>query len=148
MSTQTLLQFGIIAFIGGCAVAIQSPLSGIIQQRLGVWESIFIVNLGAAIVSGIALIFLRGGQLYEWNQVPPYALIAGLFGVVIVGSIALAIPGIGLSRTLVLMIVGQLAVALLLEQFGWLGAPQRSVDVSRVLGMVLLLGGAFLVLKE
>ncbi len=127
MTTQTLLQFGIIALIGGCAIGLQSPLGSIIQQRLGVWESILIINLGATIVATVALLYLRGGQLYQWNQLPPQALLAGVLGVVIVGTTVSAIPQIGLSRTLILLIVGQMTVALLAEQFGWLGAPQRSI---------------------
>lgn len=129
------------------AAALQSPMAGIIGERLGLWESIFIIHLGGALASLLPLIWLRGGHLGEWRSLPWYALIAGAYGLVVIGSIAYCIPRIGAAPTLATFVAGQLTLALVMDQFGLFGLPVRPVEASRVAGLVLLLGGTWLLLR-
>jgi bacterial/archaeal transporter family-2 protein len=45
-------------------------------------------------------------------------------------------------------IAGQLTLAVVVDQFGWLGLAQRSITASRVAGIVLLAAGVFLVVRN
>ena len=45
----------LIGLAGGAAVGLQSPLASMISQRLGIFESVFIVHLGGAIVAIVPL---------------------------------------------------------------------------------------------
>jgi len=42
-------------------------------------------------------------------------------------------------------VFGQLAAALVLDSFGWLGAPRAPLNVWRVVGVVLVFAGVLLV---
>ena len=48
---QSLVLVILLGLLGGIAVGIQAPLASLISQRLGVLESIFIVQLGGALFS-------------------------------------------------------------------------------------------------
>lgn len=137
----------LIGVIGGVAVGIQSPLSSMISQKLGVLESIFIVHLGGAIFALIPLIIYGGGKLSQWRSVPWYALCAGAFGLVVIFAMSYMIPRVGVATSLIILLAGQLLIGTVLDYFGWLGAAQKSLDVTRILGLAVVLLGAWLSVK-
>jgi transporter family-2 protein len=49
------------------------------------------------------------------------------------------------ATTIALLIAGQLAAALIVDHFGWLGVPVRPVNPYRVLGGGCLLAGVLLI---
>lgn len=137
----------LMAVVGGVAITFQSLFSGVIGSKVGVFESVFIVHAGGMLLAGVIVAFLRGGNLGAWNTVPWYTLTAGLLGVVIVGSISYAVPRIGLAATLTWAIVAQLTFGAILDHFGLLGAMQRSFDPPRIVGLLALAMGTWLVVR-
>lgn len=57
----------------------------------------------------------------------------------------LLIPRLGAATVLALLVAGQLLASIALDHFGLFGLPQRPVDLSRLAGAVLLLGGVVLI---
>jgi bacterial/archaeal transporter family-2 protein len=45
-------------------------------------------------------------------------------------------------------IAGQLAMAVIVDHFGWLGVARQPVTIARVAGIVLLAAGVFLVVRN
>lgn len=141
-----LLPVLIIATIGGIAVTLQGNFMGTMTRSLGTLESMFITYGSGGLV--VALLFLlRGGTLSGWRTVPPYAFTAGLLGLVIVGSIGFATARYGLIVTFAIILVAQYASAALIDHFGLFGATIQPLDGQRLLGIALLLVGAWLVLR-
>lgn len=137
----------LVAFLGGLAIGFQNPLAAIMGQRIGALESAFVVHLGGALFGGVAVAALAGGGLDGWREVPTYAWGAGLLGVILVASVAFAVPRIGLAATVALIILGQLLLSAWLDHYGVLGLPVRSFDLARGAGLALLLVGAWLVVR-
>ena len=137
----------LIGLAGGVAVGLQGPLASIITQRLGTYESVFIVHLGGALVALIPLLFLRGGNLGQWRSVPWYAWFAGAFGLVVIAAISYAIPRIGVAGAVTSIVAGQLVISAALDHFGWLGASVRPIDGPRALGLAVLFLGVWLTVK-
>src|SRR5215510_3689339 len=137
----------LIGLIGGSAVGLQSPLASMITQRLGLFESVFIVHLGGAIIALIPLLIYSGGKLSEWRNLPWYALGAGIFGLVVIGSISYMIPRIGIAAAITTIVAGQLLVGTVLDHFGLLGATPRSMDPTRAFGLAIVLVGVWLTVR-
>ena len=138
----------LIGLAGGAAVGLQSPLASMISQRLGIFESVFIVHLGGAIVALVPLLlFMGGGRLSQWRSVPWYALCAGVFGLVVIAAISYMIPRVGVAASITAIVAGQLLVGLFLDHFGLLGASLRPIDATRVLGIGVVLAGVWLTVK-
>ena len=137
----------LIGLAGGVAVGVQSPLASMISGQLGTLEGIFIVHIGGAIASLIPLLFLGGGKLGNWRSVPWYALCAGIFGLVVIGAVSYMIPRIGVAGSIITIVAGQLLVGTLLDQFGLLGATQRSLDPARIIGLAVVFVGVWLTVK-
>lgn len=135
-----------IAVLAGIAVALQGQFMGASNRIAGTVNSMLLTYGVGALVAALLWLVRRedGGSVRE---VPWYAWSAGALGLVIVGGIGFAAPRLGLGRTLVLTIAAQLAAALLIDHYGWLGAPQRAFDAARAVGLALTVGGAWLIVK-
>jgi bacterial/archaeal transporter family-2 protein len=144
---QAALIFVVIGVIGGIAVGLQGPLASLIGQRLGLLESVFIVHLGGLVAAGVPLLLRRGGALASWHTLPWYALIAGVFGLVVLGAVNLTIPRLGTTATVVLIVVGQLIIGLVIDQFGLLSTTARPIDLARIIGLLLLFAGTYLIVR-
>jgi len=144
---QSILLILLIGLAGGIAVGLQSPLASMMSQRLGTLESIFIVHAGGALIALIPLLVYGGGKLGQWRSVPWYALVAGVFGLVVIGAISYMIPRIGVAGSIITVVAGQLLVGTILDQFGWLGAMQRPLDATRLIGLVIVMLGVWLTVK-
>jgi transporter family-2 protein len=137
----------LIGLAGGIAVGLQSPLASMLSQRLGIFESVFIVHLGGAILALIPLLFYSGGRLSQWRSVPWYALCAGIFGLVVISAISYMIPRVGVAASITTVVAGQLLVGMILDHFGLLGASERALDPTRVSGMIVVLVGVWLTVR-
>jgi len=66
---------------------------------------------------------------------------AGVSGAVYVGCLALAVPRVGTATTIAFVVAGQLSMSVITDESGLLFQP-ANVDTQRVLGPLLVLGGA------
>ena len=137
----------LIGLTGGIAVGLQSPLASMISQRLGFLESIFIVHIGGAVFSLLPLLFLGGGRLGQWRNVPWYALAAGFFGLVVIAAVSFTIPRVGVAAAITTVVAGQILMSAVLDQFGWLGATVRPLDAPRILGLAVVMLGVWLTVR-
>jgi len=141
----TILLIILVGLAGGVAVGLQSPMASMITQRLGIFESVFIVHIGGALVALIPLVY--GSKLSQWRSVPWYALSAGIFGLVVIASISYIIPRAGVATSITTIVAGQLLVGTILDQYGWLGVAVKPLDVTRILGLGVVLVGVWLTAK-
>ena len=144
---ESILLIILIGMAGGIAVGLQSPLASMISQRLGIFESVFIVHIGGALMALLPLLFYGGGKLAQWRSIPWYALGAGIFGLIVIGAISYMIPRIGIAGTITTIVAGQLLVGTILDHFGWLGAAGRPMEPTRAIGLAVVLVGVWLTVK-
>ncbi len=137
----------ILATIGGVAVALQGQFMGLMDKNIGTAESVFITYVSGGILAAVAMIASRGGNLKAVQSVPWYALSAGLVGLVIVGTIGYTVPRLGLSKAFTIIVASQFLVASILDHYGLLGAAVRPMDLSRLVGMALLIAAVWLIVK-
>ena len=56
-------------------------------------------------------------------------------------------PRLGATTALALIIIGQLAMGILIDQFGLFGVAVRPVDLVRLAGAGLLIAGGYLIIR-
>jgi transporter family-2 protein len=143
---QSIFIILLIGLAGGMAIGLQSPMASIISQRIGVLESIFIIHIGGAIAVLFPML-ANGSKLGQWRNVPWYTLVAGAFGLVVIFSMSYMIPRIGVAAALITLLAGQLLVGSLLDHFGLLGTTLRPFDLTRGLGLAVVMLGVWLTVK-
>lgn len=78
-------------------------------------------------------------------RVPWYGWTGGLLGVGYVLTITWSLKRVGAANLFALVVAGQLVTALLLDQAGWLGLERSTWSLSKLVGVALLVGGAYLI---
>lgn len=144
---QSIILIILVGLAGGVAVGLQAPLASLMTQRIGVFESIFIVHLGGAMFALVPLLIIGGGRIEQWRSVPWYALCAGFFGLVVLSAVSYTIPRVGVATSIITIVAGQLAVATVLDQYGLLGAGVRPLGPARILGLAVVMLGVWLTVK-
>ena len=137
-----------VGLLGGMAIGLQAPLANLISQKLGVLESVFYVHLGGALFVALALLFIGGGKVAQWQIVPWHAWLAGVMGVLGVAATLIMIPRIGIAGAVTLIIAGQLSTAAAIDHFGLLGVTPRPIEWQRFGGLALVLFGAWLAVRR
>lgn len=76
---------------------------------------------------------------------PWWMWIGGLCGAVIVLGNAWLVGELGVGVFTMSLLVGQLALSMLMEHLGWLGAPRKAIAWPQIVGILLMLGGVALI---
>ena len=123
------------ALNGGLGVKLQNPaLAATI---------LFIVGLA---VSVTYLLVFEGvpAELYKSN-IPWYFYFAGVFVMFYIFSITWVAPRFGISNAISFVLLGQLVAMSFIDHFGFIGALQNSLSLQRLIGLILMAVGVFMV---
>ena len=64
-----------------------------------------------------------------------------------IAAISYMILRVGVAASITAVVAGQLLVGTILDQYGWLGAAVKPLDLTRILGLGVLLVGVWLTVK-
>ena len=140
----------VVAAVIGGLVAVQAPLNSQLGRTVGGINA----SVVALFVSFVALLALATvtdgiGGIRRIGDAPVHvALGGGLVGGLFVGSIVFTVRALGVGGLTALTIAAQLAVALAIDHFGWLGVERSPVTAARLSGVVLLGLGTWLVIRD
>jgi bacterial/archaeal transporter family-2 protein len=137
------------AFTGGL-VAMQAPVNSGLGKSIGTWQAAFVsFAIGTVALSIIASLSSDGlGQVTEVRHVSLVYLTGGLLGAAYVTSILVAVRALGAGGVVAASIAGQLAVSVVVDHFGLIGVARQPVTVTRVVGVILLALGTYLVVRD
>lgn len=136
-----------IGITGGIAVGVQSTIAGKMSQQVGGAASSFVIHISGAILSAILLVTRGGEQIQNWRNLSWYMLGAGVFGVILYLTLSHTIPRFGAASAIVLILIGQLVMGMVIDQFGLFSIPIRPIDGYRILAAVLLIAGGYLMIR-
>jgi transporter family-2 protein len=139
----------IMAFIAGTFLPVQAGLNSRLGKSIEspVYASMISFITGAFVLL-IYILFTK--QHVSWaglKTAPAYTWIAGALGAFYVTTVILAFPRIGPALTFGLVVLGQMVIAILLDHFNILVAQQHSINIWRVLGVILIVSGVIVIRK-
>jgi transporter family-2 protein len=90
-------------------------------------------------------LFLSGqvNTINHLNSVPAYLYLAGFVSAFVVLGTTFLIPHIGARKFFILLIAGQILMAIVVSHFGLLESPQDPINMKKMIGAILVLAGAF-----
>ncbi|MGE4272651.1 MAG: DMT family transporter [Desulfitobacterium sp.] len=139
--------FVFVAILGGMLLGIQTPINGALGKRIGGIEGALVSFTVGMISLLFAVLFFGKGNLSQVAQVPKLWLVGGALGAVAVTCSILSVQRIGVTSVLTAAVLGQIMVGLIIDHFGLLGVAKVPVNSLRLLGVALMIGGLFLVLR-
>ncbi len=143
--------YTIIVLCIGCFLAIQGSINTQLTSFLKHPFQGALVNFIVGTFCLIGLNFIFKTQVPEWETVkttPWYLFVGGVLGAIFVSSVIFFIPKIGVTTVLAASIAGQLIASSIIDHYGFFGVPTHSISLGRILGILLLLSGIFLIQKH
>jgi transporter family-2 protein len=141
----------LISALAGIGVAIQTGVNS--QLRHDTNNPIF-TALVSFTTGTVALLILYFGffksspafpENYEFQW---WKFIGGLMGVIYITVVVIAAPRIGAANSLGFIVAGQFLAAIIIDHYGWMGMPMKTISMTRIAGIVLLIAGAYLIQKK
>jgi transporter family-2 protein len=142
----SLLVVVAIALLGGLAGALQSQFLGEMEERVGTLASAFVTYAGGGLAVAVLMLVFQGSRLSELRELPWWVFGSGVLGLVIVAALGVSVSNLGLGAGLTLFTAASLILAAVIEHLGWFG-DGRSLDAIRILGIGLVIGGTWMVVR-
>lgn len=136
----------IIAFIGGVSLTLEGAIGGALGQNIGELEASYYVFLVAFLILSPFVLTLRRKNLSTMVTLPQWQLIGGFFGAAFLVVLFFSVTRLGVGITMTAVIIGQFIISIVIDHFGWLGAPPFKFNRNRFIAIVLLAGALFLIL--
>lgn len=146
------MSLGVFAAIfAGATFGTLTAIEGSIARSIGPVNASLVEHMAAGVLSVLALlvVFSRSGLTFgEVRSVLPLAGFAGILVIVAVAGIAYSLPKIGVAAGNIALVFGQMAVAIAVDTFGIGGYERIPLTGSRIIGLLLLAAGVYLVLPR
>jgi transporter family-2 protein len=146
------LFFFLLAVSAGAAVSVQAVINGSLGAQLNNSMLAATISFGVGFVVALMILIFSGGlteaTTLSLKGISPLLYTGGVLGVLYVTSVLFLVPKIGVGSTIILVIAGQLLVSVLIDHFSLLGVTSRALDGPRILGLLLVVAGAYLVIRK
>lgn len=139
----------LLTALTGGMIALQAPINSGLGRAVGTFQAAFLSFLiGTMLLAAIAALSGGFGGLAEARSVAPHYLIGGLLGAAYVTTVLVTVRTLGAGGVTAATITGQLTMSVAVDQFGWLGVQRQPISLTRVVGLVLLAAGTYLIVRD
>jgi transporter family-2 protein len=143
----SIVLIALVAVVGGAAVSIQAQLLSLMDRGVGTLVGVFVTYTGGGLLISLAMLAVQGNKLGGITGLPWYTFLSGAVGLVIVGAIGYSAQRLGLVSAFTIIVASQFITAVLIDQFGLLGATLHPMNISRSVGVLLTLSGVWMILR-
>ncbi|MFH0959931.1 MAG: DMT family transporter [Pseudomonadota bacterium] len=140
----------ILAFIAGACAPTQAGINAQLGSVAGDPSLAAMISfiVGAAGLTAYVLVTgVSWPSIRIFVEAPWWLWTGGLLGAILVFVSIVLAPKLGATATLGLIVAGQMIVSVILDHYGLVGYEEHHVNLSRILGVVLLLSGVILIKK-
>lgn len=146
-----ILVFILAAVVIGTLMPVQAAINAEFTRFLKHPYLAAIISLltGALIMSLILVVQgFPTQEIKRLTEASPRLFLGGILGAIFVSSSMFFIPRMGATAMIASFITGQLLMSVMMDHFGLFGLPAQPVSITRILGVLLLFTGLFLVVKK
>ena len=137
-----------LALAAGMSVVVQQILNANLRSELNsaVWSGFTSYVLGVLCMVAMAIAVREPiPSVSMMARIPWWAWSGGLFGAIFIGISILVAHQLGAAALIALLVTGQMLASIVLDHFGWLGLESRPIDLTRLIGVCLLIAGVVLI---
>ena len=151
MDTSSGIGIGLVVALGaGISIGLQRVFTGFLGQLVPPSYAGLSIHLAGAVV-GLALVLATLSTQSGVAITPRVVLLsflAGAAGMLIIMGVAFAFPRVGQVIGQTALIMGQMVIAVVVDTFGLAGGSPLPLDGRRILGIVVLAVGIYLLLPR
>ena len=130
----------------GALISVYMPMNSAVSKALGstVAANVIFFSVGLLTTIIFYLIFEPIKTILAVATVPPHLLTSGFFSAVLILGMTYLIPEMGTRKLFILIIAGQIMMALIVSHYALFGSPHDPLTVRKTLGAVTLIAGVVL----
>ena len=141
----------ILVILAGLAIAIQTGVNAQLNVLLKnpVFTSLVSFMVGTVGLLSFILFTDRNALVQQFPNLQTHwwKYTGGLLGAFYISVIVIVAPRLSAATTIGFAVASQLIFAVIFDHFGWLGFPLKEVSFARILGVILLIAGVYLIRK-
>lgn len=141
----------IIAVIIGALMPLQAGINAELTRFLKHPYLAALISFTIGTITLSIMILSQGLPIEELKRIPsasPHLFLGGLMGALFVGSSIFLIPKMGATTMIGAYITGQLIISIFIDHYGWLGIPATEISPAKVVGVLLMFAGLYLVMGK
>lgn len=137
------------SIVAGVSIAIQVVLNQCLERHVSKILTVLICQIGSMIPALIVIVFQistdKDFVFTGLRHAPWYTMIGGIFGFFTVFLVLFAMKNMSMASVVALVTCGQLAFSAALDHFGILGLEKAPLTANRILGIIILGLGTYLI---
>ncbi len=146
-----MVYFILLSLLAGMAVVTQANINAYVGTLLSssVVATLIALILSTSVVFIASLLYVKQLPSFETIKIIPLYLwlSIGLLGAFALGTFYYVIPKIGILSMISYSLCGQLIISMVFSHFGWLNMPVSTITLSKILGIISMMIGIFLINK-
>lgn len=141
----------ILGVLAGFLPPLQTAINGKLRVATGSLLGATFISFFVGTIILIALILITQRRLEipmydtQKNRIPIWVYMGGIFGIFILTGNIVLLPALGSVLTTMVFILGQMIMALTIDQFGMFNLQKRKIDSRRIATLVLMVIGIMFV---
>lgn len=149
-SFYTPIFYALLMLIAGLGIPIMAVLNGGLGAKLNspTLATTILFIVGGIISLGYLLLFGGGIKLNSAQSIPAYFYFGGFFVCFYIFGITWVAPKFGIGNAVSFVLLGQLISMTIIDHYGLLGARNYAISIQRVIGLVFMVLGVFLVVRR
>ena len=142
--------YALTMLFAGIGIPIMAALNAGLGTKLQGSALAAAILFCVAMVASLTYLLLVEGipTSFSAPSTPFYFYLGGLFVVFYVLSVTWIAPRFGIGNAVAFVLLGQLISMATIDQFGLLGAPQTTLTLPRLMGLLFMAIGVFLVVRK
>lgn len=139
--------FMILTLVLGMLLPIEAAVNGKLMRTFGhpVIGAAIAFLIGTILLGSYALVLQKPITLDAVKETSWYDWTGGVIGAIYVTGIIMIIPRLGAGFAFALIVGGQLLMSLIMDHYGMLGLPVTEINWNKILGVLLLIVGVWLI---
>ena len=140
----------LLGIVAGFGLSVQVAMNSQLRRTLQNANTAALISFLVGTLGLITLLVITHTEMPardSFASVPLWAWFGGLLGAFYVASSTVVAAQLGTTSLLALALAGQLATALVIDHFGWLGMPEHPITLIRLAGVGLLGAGVWLITR-
>ncbi|SHI98905.1 transporter family-2 protein [Clostridium amylolyticum] len=131
----------LFSIIAGAFMSLQGVFNTKLSEKIGSWETNFVVQLSGAVLTLIIMLIFGKGELREIKNANKLYLFGGVLGVAIIFTVMEGMKNLGPTYAVATILVAQLITAALIEAFGLFEASKVRFTLNEIIGVVIMIIG-------
>jgi len=140
-----------LAILAGSLIPVQTSANAQLSKVVGGLYPATLIVFAVALTLIIAVLLVSRSSFPNYSQissVPLYGWLGGIIAVIYILALTFLAPKLGIGIVTVLVVSGQCISITIIEHFGLFGFQVKPINLFRIVGILSLVLGVYLIRKH